>query len=125
MMVRSVELIKDHKARLEKEWKTLLNLCGLRLKEERENLFDPDSLELNDNSPIFQFMSLLDKRICDKKYDEISEILEFFARLNMGNGWKIKVKENKEVSIDSFHIWFSLLEETLGDLVNILRGRPT
>lgn len=111
-----LQLIKDKKTEIEEEWNTLLELSGLELKEGETDLFGLKCLEPKLNSPIFQFMCILDCRIHKKKYDEVSEISNFFNDKRR----KIKVKNKGEVAINDFHTWFCLLDETLDNLRNTL-----
>lgn len=123
---------KDRKNTLKAEWENLLTLCGLGLKNRKVDLFDHKYLESKYDSPIFQFMCLLDCKIKKKgrinmiDVEEIigaerGKIVGFFCSSACKyendktgqdqGGWKTNAANSK--IIKSFHNWVSALNDCL------------
>jgi hypothetical protein len=103
-----IDLIKEKKKDkyLKKYWKLLLKICGLNSKN---NSLKTENISYDENSPILEFMKLLDSKKNKKSVEEsdIKEIIGFFKNKN----WEIKGADPEVIK--SFHDWVSALGNCL------------
>jgi hypothetical protein len=124
-------LIKGRLADVESIWRLLVELSGMKRKDEKAGWWAREA-EVGDevvnvvpdaDSPIARFMVLLDSKLGRKEYirNDVGEVLDFFANWKGkdGEGWKVKVDGREEV-IKDFHKWFCLLDETLDRIRTII-----
>lgn len=98
------------------DWKVLKNLCGLEEKEgveeknprEGDKIYEPAEAK---DSPILQFMCLLDCKILKKqvKSEDVGAVLNHFS-----NGWDVSGANPNPIK--SFHDWFCNLMECLNKI---------
>ncbi len=118
-----LESDKENKIISSENWQALEFLSGLEIvnRDDKKSEADKENPQLKiyrpidyKNSPISQFICLMDSRIKEKRYNNVEEILNFFIALDNGKGWELK-KANPE-SIKSFHEWFCALDNCLKNL---------
>ncbi len=116
-----IDLIDDEKKKIEdvkKYWEILLNICGLDYENDapfnKEKIYPQSLIFKSQDSPILQFMCLMDckiQKLNNGKTIESADVEEIF-----GFDWN---KLNSELEVTDFHSWFCTLDECL----NRLRGK--
>lgn len=112
-----IDLIDDGKRKkpeVQKCWKKFLKICGLKLNNDKNDPFDNNNIILDNNSPILQFMRLLDSKIENNSIvkNDVEGILDYFKN------WEIEGEK-----INSFHDWFCALMKCLDELKKILEEK--
>jgi hypothetical protein len=112
------DLLPEDKTIVKEEWEMLLKLSGLGLKENKNNLFNKEDLEVKVDSGIFVFMKLLDDKIGKYCKDEKSININDVNEILDAEPLKKLLEEIgfHSFSLNPFSHWYNFLNSYLDKL---------
>ena len=113
-----LDLLPEDKTIVKEEWEMLLKLSGLGLKENKNNLFNKEDLEVKVDSGIFVFMKLLDDKIGKYCKDEKSININDVNEILDAEPLKKLLEEIgfHSFSLNPFSHWYNFLNSYLDKL---------